>query len=579
VYYSNVSDDGTTYTYSFVDGDGCYSYSGIIENYDYDGTVYIDENGHATTYYSVNSGCLNQYYDHLYEEYSEYHDFTDEQYTSADGNYYKDFLYDGCTGEYNLYTLYYDLIEDTYTVTQNNVPDCGDYYTTTWGLDGEECLEYYSNSCTGASSYEDNSIDVSDSVTDEAGNTYATAYQANCDGSVYYIFQNYEDVIGSYTYATSNFDYEETYEFYWDTYYSVYCDIDVGSECVVYYADYYEEGELDNGYAWEYYEDPHGVPCFGWEYDPIGFDEDSVYGVYMNYYIFDIGSNYYQTYRQDTVGCYEDQCTSYDAGVTEDCWSEYNSYYDEEVTDNTYFEIYSDCGEGAYYIMQYYSYDNENEDEKYGLTYSVESGPEDYTNTAYTVYDDTYYELYCDFTLAAEQCSDIYYDYYELILDENCEGELWIDADDVYGHMYQYCEYDDVNAYYIAEYPISGEGELYYYSNTWDTYYHVFCYDAASTVCETQYDDYYDAGTVYYAEGEVYYWEIYAMPDEETYHGRHVHASLDGSSYSVYRFSEPDGVSFTYYETPEFASTYDYATGEYTEWLQNFYGEADAPLL
>merc|ERR1719389_1365782 len=574
VYYSNVSEDGTTYTYSFVDGDGCYSYSGIIENYDYDGTVYIDENGHATTYYSVNSGCLNQYYDHLYEEYSEYHDFVDEQYTSLDGNYYSDFLYDGCTGEYNLYTLYYDVIEDTYTVTQNDIPECGDYYSTTWGMDGEECLEYYSNSCTGASFYEDNSIDVSDSVTDEAGNTYSTAYQANCDGSVYYIFQNYEDVIGSYTYATSNFDYEETYEFYWDTYYSVYCDIDAGSECVVYYADYYEEGQLDNGYAWEYYEDPHGVPCFGWEYDPIGFDEDSVYGVYMNYYVFDIGSNYYQTYREDTVGCYEDQCTSYDGGVTEDCWSEYNSYYDTEVTENTYFSEYSDCGEGAYYIMEYYSYDNENEDEKYGLTYSVESGPEDYTNTAYTVYDDTYYELYCDFTLAAEQCSDIYYDYYELILDENCEGELWIDADDVYGHMYTYCEYDDVNAYYIANYPISGEGELYYYSNTWDTYYHVFCYDAASTVCETQYDDYYDAGTVYYAEGEVYYWEIYAMPDEQTYHGRHVHASLDGSSYSVYRFSEPDGVSFTYYETPEFASTYDYATGEYTEWLQNFYGDA-----
>merc|ERR1719389_975767 len=111
VYYSNVSEDGTTYTYSFVDGDGCYSYSGIIENYDYDGTVYIDENGHATTYYAVNSGCLNQYYDHLYEEYSEYHDFVDEQYTSLDGNYYSDFLYDGCTGEYNLYTLNHVVVE------------------------------------------------------------------------------------------------------------------------------------------------------------------------------------------------------------------------------------------------------------------------------------------------------------------------------------------------------------------------------------------------------------------------------------------------------------------------------------
>jgi len=69
------------------------------------------------------------------------------------------------------------------------------------------------------------------------------------------------------------------------------------------------------------------------------------------------------------------------------------------------------------------------------------------------------------------------------------------------------------------------------------------------------------------------------MPDQETYHGRHVHAALDGSSYSVYRFSEPDGISFTYYETPEFASNYDYATGEYTEWLQDFYGEVESDLL
>lgn len=69
------------------------------------------------------------------------------------------------------------------------------------------------------------------------------------------------------------------------------------------------------------------------------------------------------------------------------------------------------------------------------------------------------------------------------------------------------------------------------------------------------------------------------MPGEEEYHGKHVHAALDGSSYSVYAFSEPEGSAFTYYETPEFASTYDYATGEYTEWIQDFYGEAEAANL
>lgn len=69
------------------------------------------------------------------------------------------------------------------------------------------------------------------------------------------------------------------------------------------------------------------------------------------------------------------------------------------------------------------------------------------------------------------------------------------------------------------------------------------------------------------------------MPGEEEYWGKHVHAAQDGSYYSVYSFSEPDGTAFTYYETPEFASTYDYATGEYTEWLQDFYAEAEADNL
>jgi len=107
----------------------------------------------------------------------------------------------------------------------------------------------------------------------------------------------------------------------------------------------------------------------------------------------------------------------------------------------------------------------------------------------------------------------------------------------------------------------------------------VWCFDAEGLDCEDQYDDYYDAGSVLYAEGGVYYWEVYALPDTLSYHGKHVHASLDGSSYSAYTFDEPEGEAFTYYETPTFASLYSYSTGAYTEWTQDFYGEWESDLF
>jgi len=366
---------------------------------------------------------------------------------------------------------------------------------------------------------------------------------------------------------------------YWDAYYSEACDL-IYDYCVTYYADYYESGELDNGYAWEYYEDPHGVPCFGWEYDPLGFDEDSEYGVYQNYYEFDLPS-YFSIAREDTVGCYSDLCVSTDGGLTEECSSTFNDYYFEEILENSYESYYLDCGDEVYadYEHYYSSYDNYNGD--YGSYFSYQSGPENPVDEWYFYYDDGYYEEGSYLEDGAYIYYDIYHDYYENILYDECSGEYWLDADNEYGYTEMYCEYDDGWTTYDADFLPEEEGDdtAYYYFESHDTWYHVWCYDFAQLDCEDQYDDYYNAGTIYYAEGEVYYWEVYAMPDEETYHGRHVHAALDGSSYSVYRFSEPDGVSFTYYETPEFASTYDYASGDYTEWLQDFYGEIDSELL
>lgn len=45
-YFSEVSEDGTTYTYEFVDADQCYQYSGIIVNTDDLQKVYINDDGH-----------------------------------------------------------------------------------------------------------------------------------------------------------------------------------------------------------------------------------------------------------------------------------------------------------------------------------------------------------------------------------------------------------------------------------------------------------------------------------------------------------------------------------------------------
>jgi hypothetical protein len=80
-------------------------------------------------------------------------------------------------------------------------------------------------------------------------------------------------------------------------YYFVYCNnlLDV-EPCEVYYTDYYETGVLDNGYAWEYYLDPYGIPEFGFVYNPIGFEEDSEYGVYQEYYEFN-SPDYETLYR------------------------------------------------------------------------------------------------------------------------------------------------------------------------------------------------------------------------------------------------------------------------------------------
>jgi hypothetical protein len=49
-YMSEVSEDGTTYTYEFVDADQCYSYKGIVVNTEELQTVYINENGHESYY-------------------------------------------------------------------------------------------------------------------------------------------------------------------------------------------------------------------------------------------------------------------------------------------------------------------------------------------------------------------------------------------------------------------------------------------------------------------------------------------------------------------------------------------------
>lgn len=119
-YLSEVSEDGTTYTYKFVDADNCYSYSGVVINTEDLQKVYINDNGHETLYEADPSGCWNQYYDQTYDEYSMYWDHIDETTYDEDGTYYN-LWYDACTDDYYmLYTthhgdgMYEKLESDTY---------------------------------------------------------------------------------------------------------------------------------------------------------------------------------------------------------------------------------------------------------------------------------------------------------------------------------------------------------------------------------------------------------------------------------------------------------------------------------
>lgn len=493
--------------------------------------------------------------------------------------------YDACTEDY--YFLETSYTDGMYQSTESETtPDCNMVYQSYDGVDGDVCLEYYSDVCNGHELYDDHSVYTNTYTegADEETYVYFDSYE-NCDGTVYDIYSIYTDGEGTFDYYHDDSGSETTYEAYFDGYYTNACDL-VEDVCITYYADYYESGVLDNGYAWEYYLDPHGIPSFGWEYNPLGFDEDSEYGVYINYYEF-ILPDYWKLAREDTVGCYSDVCVSYD-GVYEDCTSTFNDYYNEIEEENSYYQVYTDCGEDAYYNEFSYSYVEGEDDSTSSYVYYTSSGPDDFVDYTHLVTDDACYEetYMWEGDSAAYSYTNIYHDYLELVdytQDDGwyCTGSIYKDCDPEIGTTSVYCVTDGAWSEYYANYVPDGEGddEFDYYMNYDDGYYHVYCSDELSQDCETQYDDYYDAGTVYYVDGEVYYWEIYAMPGEEEYSGKHVHAALDGSSYSVYTFSEPDGSAFTYYETPQFASTYDYATGAYTEWLQDFYGEAEAENL
>jgi len=142
--------------------------------------------------------------------------------------------------------------------------------------------------------------------------------------------------------------------------------------CIEYYADYYESGTLDNGYSWEYYLDPHGIPSFGYTIDPFGFDPESNFGTYLNHYYFELPS-YWKLSREDSVGCYSDVCVSYD-WVTEECTSEYNDYEVYTVDEYSTYQLYTDCGEDADYFE--YMSTVGMEDADYYTSYK--SGPDDY---------------------------------------------------------------------------------------------------------------------------------------------------------------------------------------------------------
>jgi hypothetical protein len=139
-YFQETSEDGMTYYYTFVDGDGCYSYEGTIYNDGYYGNVYLNENGHMTTYESKSDGCWNQYYDHNSEETLIYWPVVDFYYTSPDGNYIESQYADPCepsqdeyytkTDSGDVWTEYYMVPTCDITYTESYLNDVLCYQNT-----------------------------------------------------------------------------------------------------------------------------------------------------------------------------------------------------------------------------------------------------------------------------------------------------------------------------------------------------------------------------------------------------------------------------------------------------------------
>lgn len=389
-----------------------------------------------------------------------------------------------------------------------------------------------------------------------------------------------EDVTGVYQEFYLAFPIADDYYYmsYADDYYTCYGSItyvngESVSVCIEeYYADTYIVVEEDNGYYSVYYMDPHGLPEFGSEYDPLGYDEDSKYGAYQQYYEF-TSPLYCEYYATDAEYYYEEGCTQTD-GETSTCFSNYFDYSEYYISDDGQYESYVWIdADGVDYDTESYQYGSNYDAGKEGETYS-ETSLEPLVNEVYISYTDGYYNSYCDNIVG--DCTSYYDDIYIDLSDENCEGSYYEDADHYYGYTDLDCSYTDMWSTYDTE---TGDvGTYNYYSETHDTYYHVTCYDEAKNVCDYQYDDYHDEGTIYYDAGVEYYWEVYAEPDEVTYFGKHVHTD-DNGDYSVYYFSMPDNIGQTYYETNDMASSYNYYYGEYTEFLQDFYGEFAGDLF
>lgn len=196
-----------------------------------------------------------------------------------------------------------------------------------------------------------------------------------------------------YEYYKDSTGQETSLETYVDGYYIDDCDL-VADICITYYASYYESGVHDNGYAWEYYLDPHGIPSYGWIYDPLGHDEESMFGTYTNYYVF-IMPDYWSLDREDSVGCYSDSCVSYD-WYYETCTSTYNDYYNVVEEENYYAVEFIDCGEDAYYYSYVESfneaYETVSDEVLAGTYYEHKEGPEDFTDYAHFESADECYE-------------------------------------------------------------------------------------------------------------------------------------------------------------------------------------------